>query len=117
MADTKGTAERVHDSIRKQYLAEQEAKNNRPITIELGELTGSEKQIAWAEDIRREIVQDTEEQLRGGEDGEMLELALQLLEQVVAKRTEARFWIDGRHLSARKTIEYDLQDAAQAHMG
>jgi len=103
-----------------QRLAEEKRaaeKRQAPVSIELTPLTGSEKQIAWANDIRQRIVQDLEEALTAGEDAEMLPKALSLLERVVNAHTDAKFWIDGRGIGeatpwAMMTIEKELRDAA-----
>jgi len=111
------TAKRVHEHYRKMAEEKKAAEAARPISISLVELEGSEKQIAWAESIRKKIVQDIEEELTNGESGEMLKVALELLEKVVSRRTNAGWWIDGRDISAKKSIEWDLQKEADALMG
>lgn len=64
---------------------------------ELAALTGSEKQIAWAEDLREKAVAEYMEQGRVSTiKPEYRELALGWLAQVVNKQQAAKWWIDNR---------------------
>jgi len=105
----------------KELLAQREAERIAAAEIKaLPELTGSEKQIAWALDIRaekferlNEMLTDmttTDEQLRRKN-----QIAIQATKNVLASKTESRFWIDNRNTPARKLIAANnLQDALKA---
>lgn len=114
---TKEAITEYYRQLAEEKRAAEEQKRQAPVSIELTPLTGSEKQIAWANDIRKKIVQDLEEALTAGTDAAMLPLALTLLARVVSAHTDAKFWIDGRGIGkatpwAMMTIEKELKNAA-----
>ena len=59
------------------------------------ELTGSEKQISWAKDIRANLVNATKAFAAKADNKELAE---SFIAWVVAGKTDARFWIDNRNL-------------------
>lgn len=74
----------------------------------LPELTGTAKQIAWASDIRRDVLLEAEKLLalrvaRSGSKPEHAELAEKIIAQI-RSWTDARIWID-RARSAVRAIE------------
>ena len=70
----------------------------------LPELTGSEKQIAWAIVIRAKKVQDVEEALAPYLDSSKQNLKGRILDALKAK-SEAKFWIDARNMYPREIID------------
>ena len=61
-------------------------------SMDLPELKGSDKQVAWAKDIRRDAIRKLDERGIGGPE----ELA-DAMRQALYQQDEARFWIDNRH--------------------
>lgn len=61
------------------------------------QLTGSEKQIAWAEDIRAKLVSASRAYANSRKED--AEQAMAYVEWVVENKTDSRFWIDNRSLS------------------
>lgn len=71
--------------------------------MDLVDLTGSEKQIAWAEDLRAEsIVAYVNE--NGLTDDEIADNAAMLM-QVISTESTAKWWIDNRGLHACERLE------------
>ena len=107
----------------KELLAQCEAERAAAAEIKaLPELNGSEKQIAWALDIRARkfaalnemlaSMTTTDEQLRRKN-----QIAIQAAKNVLASKTESRFWIDNRNTPARKLIAANnLQDELKAEL-
>lgn len=114
------------------YKAEQQAKrdkanaeaaskaadNNRP------ELTGSEKQVAWATTLRENAILIMEEHIESLESLAVApgqeEMAKRLFDggrkfiaDMVAKNTEARYWIDNREWPYRASMENELAKIAE----
>lgn len=94
--------------------AEKAAEENLP------DLTGSDKQINWALAIRAQKFADldkmvadmttTDEQLRRQNT-----VAIQAAKNVLATKTESRFWIDNRNVAANRLIaQNNLQDDLKA---
>lgn len=94
------------------YQAEREKENAKAaaeaVEIGLPELTGSEKQIGWAETIRLGaverfdafLVQLKEDGERAKQDvSEQVDLAREIMEHILATRTQASWWIDNRGVS------------------
>ena len=72
--------------------------------MDLPELEGSDKQISWAEDIRREAIQAVEDQGIGGP-----EAMADALRDALYGQSDAGWWID--HRSHSRAVDW-LQDAA-----
>jgi len=113
------TIAEYYKRLAEEKRAAEARKQQAAVSIELAPLTGTDKQIAWAEDIRKKIVQDLEEALANSESAEMLPRALALLGRVVNSHTDAKFWIDGRSVGgatpwAMRTIENELREAASS---
>lgn len=82
---------------------------------EYPELTGSEKQVAWAEKIRRQYVADMINKLNramsihiGKVEGSKENIVdiLSAIEKVVNQNTEAKFWIENRNTLVSITKKY-----------
>ncbi len=78
-------------------------------------LTGSEKQVAWAEKIRRQYVADMINKLNramsihiGKVEGSKENIVdiLSAIEKVVNQNTEAKFWIENRNTLVSLTKKY-----------
>lgn len=82
----------------KAEMAEKEAKE-----MELPELSGSEKQIAWANTLRMDFInfvkdkaESEEAKKMKGYSDENRDEVLQALDNFVRANTEAKYWIDNR---------------------
>lgn len=100
-------AERAADTA---AAADKAAEENLPT------LTGTEKQVNWALSIRAKKFADlekmlanmttTDEQLR-----RQNQIALQATKNVLASKTDSKFWIDNRNVDARRLIaDNNLQE-------
>ena len=75
--------------------------------MELVKLTGTEKQIAWAEEIRKANISHLQDCLRGfelraarGDDFPEIRAALQkAIEGLQTKPTEAKWWIEHKRVA------------------
>lgn len=71
------------------------------IIKDLSDLTGSEKQIVWATDIRKEIVACFDKQLEGYFDVRRLTssiVQLKIVNIMLVKERSAKFYIDNRYM-------------------
>jgi len=72
--------------------------------LNLPQLTGSPKQITWADDIRAQAIVDTIGRAEGrGATPEQIEQTRQIITIIVDNHTDARWWIDrneGAHMFA-----------------
>lgn len=75
------------------WKAEQDAK--AVAGLNLPELTGSPKQIAWAEDIRAKMLRKAREATKPLKDDEK-NLADECIRYIAEGKAESRFWIDNR---------------------
>lgn len=83
--------------------AEAAARNRE---MGLPPLTGTEKQVAWAESIRARIMKELDDELAAGlAAGEQITEEGQMLIDTLMAQTEARWWIDARHFSIRSLME------------
>lgn len=74
------------------YKAQKESETAK--TSEgLAQLTGTEKQVKWANDLRAEFISKVKAGIPATEDGQK---ALALLMEAVNEKTEAKWWIDNR---------------------
>lgn len=87
----------------------------------LPELNGSEKQVNWALSIRAKKFEALNEMFANAnanatdEQRQQNQIALQAAKNVLASKTESRFWIDNRNTPARKLIAQNgLQDELKA---
>lgn len=76
----------------------QQAEDATRVATENGwpALTGSEKQIAWAEQIRVDAVADMENRLTKRLDADVTEKALTYWTSAALRQTDAAWWIDNR---------------------
>lgn len=85
--------------------AAETAKENR-----LPELTGTEKQVPWAETIRQRILADIDALIYAGNKREgRNELAIQEAYQAIRNKTTAHWWIDRRYIKGELELEGLLQ--------
>lgn len=70
-------------------------------------LTGSEKQKAWATDVRRSLVRGTMEEIermkekaKGEKDERLVSSAEEYLSWAIRRKTSSSFWIDARDRSS-----------------
>lgn len=93
--------EEIRNAQLKAERLEQIAKQNaesaaKSAELELPELTGSEKQVAWANTIRLEILEKLEELAKHVRNEEGKAIFMEYVEYV-ASQTEARWFIDARN--------------------
>lgn len=74
------------------------AEREKQEGLNLPGLTGSQKQVAWAEDIRAQFVADVLASAAPGVDA-FAEWGQSELGVAVARLTSAKFWIDNRNAS------------------
>jgi len=99
------------------YRAQQLAKATEA-NAELPALTGSEKQISWAEQIRAEIIGELIELENvvaasdaTGPDVEAKKLQIAAAAATLRANTSATYWIDNRDRSARLLINAIIKEA------
>jgi len=91
------------EAERSKRNAEAAARNRE---MGLPPLTGTEKQVAWAESIRARIMKELDDELAAGlAAGEQITEEGQMLIDTLMAQTEARWWIDARHFSIRSLME------------
>lgn len=59
-------------------------------------LTGSQKQIAWAERIRRGTILAARQSAPAGTPGDLLDRAMEVYRGIISRPTKAAWWIDHR---------------------
>jgi len=109
----------------KKYLEEERERKNREAAekaaeMELPELTGSPKQVAWANTLRQEFIEKFDEAT--DDDFEYvcdyMELEkddiLKIKHYILENKTEARFWIDHRDARLVTTLEYEMDNALKS---
>lgn len=79
------------------YRARQQVEAAK-LTEGLVELTGTEKQVAWANDLRARLIKELHERYpkSSGEKGEKRDKLFELLPAAINERREAKWWIDNR---------------------
>lgn len=83
-------------------------------TTKLPDLTGTEKQVAWALSIRAKKFAWLDDMLTGANDTDRNRTAIQATKNVLASKTDAKFWIDNCKIESRKLIvKNGLQDELQ----
>ena len=97
-----------------QKLAEERERENREAAeaakdMNLPALTGTEKQVAWAETIRQQLLADLDTFIYRSTRGEVNPQLLGALEQIKSK-TEARWWIDRRGMDMSHEFRRMLED-------
>jgi hypothetical protein len=76
----------------------------------LSELTGSEKQVAWAETIRRDAIAAVLRSVRRSGSGDLAPDVEAIVTRAAAREVTARAWIDARH-DPRAVIRDRMDDA------
>ena len=104
-------AERAADTA---AAADKAAEENLPT------LTGSEKQVNWALSIRAKKFADLEKMLANMTTADeqlrrQNQIALQATKNVLASKTDSKFWIDNRNVAANRLIaDNNLQEDLKA---
>ncbi len=97
-------------------LREEENREAAEVAKEMNlpQLTGSEKQIAWAETIRQKMMADIDEFIYKSVKSEMRNDP-KLLEAVeyIKGKTQARWWIDHRGMNMSYELRHLLEEAAK----
>ncbi|MDD5486725.1 MAG: hypothetical protein PHW65_04145 [Dehalococcoidales bacterium] len=107
-----------YECWQKQLKEEREKENQEAAEaakeMNLPELTGTEKQIAWAETIRQKMLADIDEFIFRNVNKEQRN-APKLREAIehIKSKTEARWWIDNRKVEYRYEFAHLLENAAQ----
>jgi hypothetical protein len=70
----------------------------------LPDLTGSEKQIAWATTLRQNWIDRAEKIISVYAESENIDLIQTAMEHIIIKNTSARYWIDSRNDNIYETI-------------
>ncbi len=94
-------AQRQQEATQRAAQAQQAAQAQS-----LPQLTGSDKQVAWASDIRQQMLDATADLRRQAQEAVAhperdphgtAPVVLAVLDEIVSTRTEARWWIDNRN--------------------
>jgi len=105
---------KAHKQAEEDRLQAEEEKRLREVRqkvglpeLELTELTGTPKQVAWAEDIRREKMTEVDAELvarwhRISPGGQAV---LKAARQELAEQGSAKWWIENRHLDCLTLIK------------
>lgn len=103
------------------YLEEERQKANEKATklaqeMELPELTGSHKQIAWANTIRQELIEKFDKKEVTSEldiSGINItkEEVLQVRDYILESKTDARYYIDNRNKYVFEIIKSEMEEA------
>lgn len=100
------------------YLQEEREKANKEAAakaaeMELPELTGTEKQVAWANTLRQEMIDRLEKEIEDFESDEIEEKEeiSEILEYILKNKTDASWYIDNRTRSI-----YDVIDKIKRQM-
>lgn len=82
---------------RREVEAAKQAEAVKGLPVELPEnLTGSEKQIAWAKDIRTKYALMIQREYVNEADDDLRVYYVKVLDVIIAENTSAKWWIDHR---------------------
>lgn len=82
---------------RREAEAAKQAEAVKGLSVELPEnLTGSEKQIAWAKDIREKYALMIQREYVNEADDDLRVYYVKVLDVIIAENTSAKWWIDHR---------------------
>lgn len=99
-------AERKRQFEEQNRKAAEEAKE-----LGLPELTGTEKQVAWANTLRKQWIEKVESEIRTwitddeSRDEEVRKALKRFVEEHLIKKIDARWWIDNRNTSIYRFLE------------
>ena len=100
----------------KQLLEEREKANKEAAEkskeMELPELTGSEKQVAWANTLRQKLI-DKFEEFKDFEEYSFEELHT-ILDYILINKTQARYYIDNRDNNIYEYIDKEKNEALKS---
>ncbi|MCX2780435.1 hypothetical protein [Microbulbifer thermotolerans] len=97
------------DCEEKERAAENAAAAEANKAAGLLDLAGSEKQIAWAETIRQNLIQEIESDPMNGSDG------YDVFVRLVKEKTQASWWIDHRDMTVKSLVR-EMADEIKAAM-
>jgi len=63
---------------------------------DLPPLSGSPKQVAWAEKLRRDAMTDVQKDIQEAKSDEFRDYLIAIAKRMIAERTEAKWWIDNK---------------------
>lgn len=109
----KGLCDDCFKKQREKENAEANAKAKKEAeAMELPELTGSEKQIAWATTLRQEFIGKAENWLKDEEElfEEDVTEYREALDWLLRSKTKSRFWIDTRRNCPGDVLKFSLGD-------
>ena len=94
--------------FKKHYKPEMEHRLNIFKTVqEMPELTGSEKQVAWADDIRHKMYIEVKEYVAKFEENEAATAFLEWVHQ----QTDAKFWINHSNMRPEEiALEWEVEE-------
>lgn len=103
------------------YLAEQAQKREEEAKAAtehanaagLPELAGTEKQVAWANKIRAEIMEAMAAWIREAKADISQEAVAASLVEIMSHETEARYWIENREITWRNYLRSHLEAVSQ----
>jgi hypothetical protein len=83
--------------VRREAEAAKQAEAVKGLSVELPEnLTGSEKQIAWAKDIREKYALMIQREYVNEADDDLRVYYVKVLDVIIAENPSAKWWIDHR---------------------
>lgn len=97
------------------YRAQRQAELQQEIETIRGdyaELHGSEKQIAWASEIRLEFVKDLDGLVKKNTPVQDQDIIRRILRTIVNSHPESKWWIDNRY-NLRSAINHDYVAAVK----
>ena len=102
-----------------QARREEERQRTAPANELIGntELSGTEKQVAWATDIRRSMIYDAMITTKNITDPGLKARREDYIQWIISNRTDARWWIDNRNALELFRIEEAVKEWAKARKG
>ena len=97
--------ESAYDRYSKEYLDNSEKYNSTTINESLPELSGSEKQVSWAEDIRKRLIKEEVENIIG-RIPDNITVKQQLIQQAKANRVKGDTFSDMVNYALKESKTY-----------
>lgn len=99
-----------------QARREEERQRTAPADELIGntELFGTEKQVAWATDIRKTMIYDAMITTKNVADPSLKARREDYMQWIISNRTDARWWIDNRNALELFRIEEAVREWAKA---
>ncbi len=92
------------------YRAKKEAEAAE-LFGELPPLTGSPKQVAWAEKLRRGAIIELQKEVEHANSQEFREYLIAVSRRILSERTEAKWWIDNKVNGLDARIRFEEETA------